>query len=352
MPRRRTRLWGNLSFILATLASLSILVGMRTVVSSFSIPADTVSEENPTLPSDSSTFRVEFPLCLVHVGKAAGSSVSCGLGLTYADCEGMPRDKLEQTYHFHMRRNNCPSNTRSYAVTLRNPITRLQSWFDFEKNIVPTRKNKHQEEQMKRKRGMLFTECYSDFGNLATTGLQPLQEEVSVAKPINMTCPQRAWAAALGVRAFSYHEWYNYEHYWTGIQNHPGFENRSSVHGLRMEHLIEDWSTVTTEKLFRPVNQGSSSKSSKTLSSEAMINLCRALCPEIQIYKQFLQLADNLEDVQVEESIREVQVFCPLETRHIRECPEIPTFPKLNVPRQQYKAETKKRLFQIMPNKN
>ena len=58
-------------------------------------------------------FSIDFPLCLVHIGKAAGSSVSCGLGLTYADCEGLPRDALNNnTHYFHMRRNTCPSQSK------------------------------------------------------------------------------------------------------------------------------------------------------------------------------------------------------------------------------------------------
>jgi hypothetical protein len=33
-------------------------------------------------------FTFDFPLCLVHVGKTAGSTISCGLGLMYADVRG------------------------------------------------------------------------------------------------------------------------------------------------------------------------------------------------------------------------------------------------------------------------
>jgi hypothetical protein len=319
-------------------------------------------------------FLVEFPLCLVHVGKAAGSSVSCGLGLFYADCEGMPRDKLPQTHFFHMRRNNCPlQTTQTYLVTLRNPLTRMQSWFDFEKNIVPSRHNNPQEEaKIKRQRGMLFTECYGSFVDLVAIGLRPLAlakannqsvvVSVSVAKPVDMTCPERAWAAILGVRAFSYHEWYNYEYYWTGMHNH-GYNNNNnnnntnqSLKVLRTEHLQEDWATISTETLFRPVNRRKSNQTSTTTSTtimqlldnkEAMENLCRALCPEIQIYKEILQHADNLDDAQHRESIQEVQALCPFETVAVRECPGIPTFPPIRVPRRQYQTETKKRLYQI-----
>jgi hypothetical protein len=100
-------------------------------------------------------FTFDFPLCLIHVGKAAGSSLSCGLGLTYADCEGMPRDPpLPNTYYFHMKKDTCRPVENAHAknssnvpiatflILIRNPLTRIQSWFHFEKNIIPIRQNK------------------------------------------------------------------------------------------------------------------------------------------------------------------------------------------------------------------
>jgi hypothetical protein len=79
-----------------------------------------------TNPHSSTPFRnLTLPLCLVHIGKSAGSSVSCGLGFTYANCEGMPRNRIPNTHFFHMRRKNCPvDNTATLLVTLRNPIDR------------------------------------------------------------------------------------------------------------------------------------------------------------------------------------------------------------------------------------
>lgn len=334
-------------------------------------------------------FRVDFPLCLVHVGKAAGSSVSCGLGLTYADCEGMPRDRLPHTHFFHMRRNNCPRSstttataTRTYAVTLRNPLTRLQSWFDFEKDIVPTRGKTSQAQvaQVRSQRAILFQDCYPTFERFVLEGLVPLvpvvgnnnnnsnNETVTAGNPKDMTCSERAWAAVLGVRAFSYHEWYNYEYYWTGIQPRGGFPSGPSsasppvVYALRTEHLEQDWMTVSKEPLFRPVNRSKpkSSNNKNTTNTHtsptflmentrAREQLCRALCPEIQFYKQFLLVSTNLSPTQQKESLQEVKNYCPLETSlQPRDCPGIPTFPKIRVKGRQYRTEIKKRLYEII----
>ena len=154
-------------------------------------------------------FTFDFPLCLVHVGKTAGSSISCGLGLMYANCEGMPREpSLDNIYYFHMKKNTCRHGRRdvdigiaTFLMTVRNPLMRIQSWFFFEKDIIPSRKNKNDQERLKWKRGLLFSECYNNFFDLVTKGLVPMRSNGSnsdthniSAKPINMTCQQRAWS--------------------------------------------------------------------------------------------------------------------------------------------------------------
>ena len=187
-------------------------------------------------------------------------------------------------------------------------------------------------------------------------------------------------SAITGQREFSYHEWYNYEHYWTQTASYLNKkQSESSVSPpsllvLRTEHLLEDWSNISKEVLFRQVNKGirgthsiipepniSTIHSSESSSSTKVvdtshndekargfwINLCHAMCPEIQIYKQILHRANNLNTSQVKESIREVQVLCPEEPSSLRDCPGIPQFPLIMVPRRQYMAETKKRLFII-----
>lgn len=236
---------------------------------------------------------------------------------------------------------------------------------------------------MRWKRGLLFAECFSEFVALASVGLTPFlgnQSVVDVVKVQNMTCQERAWAAIMGVREFSYHEWFNYEHYWEGVQllqtsSSSSSSRRPALKVLRTEHLHEDWGSVSTEALYRHVNQrrpspverseqnngttthhhqvssGENTRKDKnsglsSLPSIAIENLCRALCPEIQFYKRFLMAADNLNATQRLQSIQEIQRSCPQETPELREsCPDIPSFPPLQVPKRQHQTETKKRLF-------
>ncbi|KAL3928688.1 MAG: hypothetical protein SGBAC_012539 [Bacillariaceae sp.] len=274
----------------------------------------------------------------------------------YADCEGMPREALPNTHYFHIKRNTClPGNTATYLVTLRNPITRLQSWFNFEKNIIPYRKNKQQEAKAIQQRGRLFTGCYTDFESFAAVGLQRLQKPtIQAVKVVDMSCPERAWAAAIGARAFSYHEYYNYEHYYNGLHIHKGKNNGShevSIQALRSEHLQDDWATISSEELFRQVNRTPKNQSTTSsyfsLTTKAMANLCHALCSEIQYYKRFLSLAENLSPSDVKTSMQELIAMCPDETETTRECQALPTFPKLKIPQGKYDHETKKRFYEV-----
>jgi hypothetical protein len=285
-----------------------------------------------------------------------------------------------------MRKNNCLRNDEksetvaTLLMTVRNPLIRIQSWFNFEKDILPTRRNKQDEERLRWKRGMLFVDCYDNFVELVTEGLDvslmAATNEVSMERPINMTCKERAWAAVLGVREFSYHEWYNYEHYWTELQNlYLGKDSKSSLLVLRTEHLLEDWSELSKEELFRRVNQGSNTSSAivppslsntSTVSASESLdspkvnetsieidssrfwwNLCHAMCPEIRIYQQILERAENMNASQVRESLLEVQAMCPQYDPHQTGCPGIPHFPLMKVPRRRYVSEPKKRLFAI-----
>ena len=49
------------------------------------------------------------------------------------------------------------------------------------------------------------------------------------------------------------------------------------------------------------------------LSDESKDIICQALCNEIKVYKKILQLADNLDDFQVQQSFNELEKSCPFE---------------------------------------
>eukprot|EP00554_Chaetoceros_debilis_P007731 CAMPEP_0194077440 /NCGR_PEP_ID=MMETSP0149-20130528/4063_1 /TAXON_ID=122233 /ORGANISM="Chaetoceros debilis, Strain MM31A-1" /LENGTH=409 /DNA_ID=CAMNT_0038758463 /DNA_START=644 /DNA_END=1873 /DNA_ORIENTATION=- len=132
-----------------------------------------------------------------------------------------------------------------------------------------------------------------------------------------------------------------------------------TIYAIRTEHLEEDWGVIDrmlggdNSDVKKPLRKnswgkqggtgtgtgtGKSSSSSKvadvdmdmvhgvpnkTLSYAGRLNLCHALCNEIQIYKQLLHLAINIDHHRENESLDELIATCPDERREIRDCPLI-----------------------------
>ena len=71
----------------------------------------------------------------------------------------------------------------------------------------------------------------------------------------------------------------------------------------RNHHSITQHQFVASEKQL--------AVSDRNISAAGMANLCRALCREIEIYKQILSVADNFSKEQVKESLRELHRTCP-----------------------------------------
>jgi hypothetical protein len=123
----------------------------------------------------------------------------------------------------------------------------------------------------------------------------------------------------------SFHNVWNYEWYLHYLLDRKAGGKDLEIFLLRIEHLDEDWSNLdsflggTGSPLpkSRSHNNDASEKqlavSDRYISAEGMKNLCRALCREIQVYKQILSIADNLSKEQVEESLRELSETCPKE---------------------------------------
>jgi hypothetical protein len=127
--------------------------------------------------------------------------------------------------------------------------------------------------------------------------------------------------------------WHNamgYSYYWDVIQKASSIDSAHLL-VMRAEHLQDDWNSL--EQLFGGHSNNNTrafdSKLNKSrklgrdkLSQEGTRNLCRALCREIQVYKEFLFRAGNLNATQRQESIAELLNVCPEETMEIRSCSE------------------------------
>lgn len=140
-------------------------------------------------------------------------------------------------------------------------------------------------------------------------------------------CKQLAFQA---VRGSTYvapsHFYYNYQYYFYGIPSN------SSIVVIRNEYLKEDWNALEeslsgrtdamSKDTIPKVNQNTwTNQDDLFISDESLGILCKALCNEIQVYKQILLLAQNLNQGQVQASLDALEVKCPTEAI-TAECPD------------------------------
>lgn len=253
-------------------------------------------------------------LCFVHVGKTAGTTIACYLGFRYRGEEQfmMPKGRLrDNTVHaFHNWINDCPDDDDYYLFATRDPISRIQSWFTYERPL--SYRGEQDIESLQQKR--LFIDCpFPHLNNLAEDGLG---DNPTVPK----TCRKRAFDAIRGYRIFYRHNFYNYQWY----LDHVPKEKPLMV--LRQEYLATDW-TSAEAFLARLANDTSHfaitfphrnrspivAEADKYLSEKALKNLCAVLCKEIQAYKTILDRSVNLSPEDKAASLESLGQKCPRE---------------------------------------
>ena len=313
-------------------------------------------------------------MTFVHVGKAGGSSILCNIREAFkfgkVHCPGYTHENSLQYAHAEEDDSAISASTNCYVhyderlyyydnptfvVNVRNPIHRLMSWYLYEHrenwdatvdHVLFPNRPKHCGQQM------LFA-CYPTLDSLATIGLagdRPSEGELLTIGPdlSEYDCRHWAWSGVRGRVPASFHNLWNYEWYLQHLlqkkeeakakekeKEHEEDSNEDDIEifVLRIEHLKEDWSHL--DKLLGgkgsalPASSSHANDASekalvvtnRTISADGMANLCRALCAEIQVYKQILAVADNLNPFEVEESLNELQKTCPEErSLHPRDC--------------------------------
>ena len=185
--------------------------------------------------------------------------------------------------------------------------------------------------------------CYRHFEDLITIGLrdpppssrhhhprQQQQHQPLKIKFQNLSaddCSAWAWATIQGNIPADYHNAYNYGWYAYRML-YDIRSNNSDIYAIRMEHLHHDWSVVdqmlggdgiVPSALHQRQNAAQIKpllrvRNPHAFSEEGRRNLCRALCEEIQVYKQLLVRAIDLSEEDVTTSLEELQQQCPEET--------------------------------------
>ena len=166
----------------------------------------------------------------------------------------------------------------------------------------------------------------------------PLNQKVKIG--MNLTaeeCSAWAWGTVRGILPADYHNAFNYDWYAYRMLFDPR-SNQSDIYALRTEHLAKDWVTIdrmlggdgsVPENLIVPQNSANHKDLRVTdhhTTEVGVRNLCRALCEEIQIYKQLLARAVNLGPEDLAESMEELRRQCPEEVDiNPRKCPTPPS---------------------------
>lgn len=245
-------------------------------------------------------------LCFVHVGKTGGSTIGCRLGfqLHCKNKQSAPGVLPQLATHMvHNDVDDCSPNTKRYLVSVRNPVDRIRSAFVYERPGVNGTMTNY---EMNRNR--IYEECgFTTLNELAEQGLDS-------AGNATQQCKFRAYKHIHGMQQYGYHCFYNYRRYYEEAMK---VEETTEIYLIRNEHLIDDWNQL--EVLFGGPSQALQSAgrdnpgqtSNRILSDAAQRILCDHLSDEIQIYKELLVRAVNLDALDVQMSLKELGVSCP-----------------------------------------
>ena len=295
-------------------------------------------------------------ICFVHVGKAGGSTIGCMLGFNLHCDESSQTNNNDNhggsgsssssssssssnhdiidllpivtTHTFHREVNDCVDDSHYYLFTLRDPVARILSAYNYERpNSTDVRAHKSTGFFP---RGKLYDEChFPTLEELAQKGLLNKKKD-----PLSIVCHDRAMNAIMGIRPYMAHGYYNYQYYaqfaFGTRENHfasttPDDTAKSAnVLVIRNEHIAHDWNQIsilldgkmgTLNESNVPKNNPTLQKlpNEKYLSNTSKAVLCEVLCNEIQIYKGLIRTAINLNVDDRELSMQELQSTCPKE---------------------------------------
>jgi len=311
----------------------------------------------PPKPWPADRPKLTRKISYLHIGEAGGTALACSLreARRYGvrrRCGKPARARFKNdgyvesaisrqvTCYSHYNYNGrCLDEAQytSFLVNLRNPIDRMKSWYLHEHFLnEPTTQPEFSKNTL-HCGALMLGSCYKTFDDLTAVGLLPprdLSNRLPIRKDLTPDeCGHWAWSAVEGAIPASYHNHFNYEWYLRPLLDaghaRPQLDGDKEIFVVRAEHLDDDWSKIdkmvggTGETVPSDLTDGSAifgSTSDKhllatntTLSETGALNLCRALCREIQVYKMLLFRAANLDMADFNQSMTELREYCPEE---------------------------------------
>ncbi|KAL3823882.1 hypothetical protein ACHAXA_005464 [Cyclostephanos tholiformis] len=301
--------------------------------------------EKPTWAKKVIPYNKKTPLdkqiCFVHVGKAGGSTVGCMLGFNL-HCEShndiIDLLPIVTTHAFHRGINDCLDDAKYYLFVVRDPLARMLSAFNYERPNATDPKAHRSQGPFSR--GKLYDECnFQTLEDLAQNGL--LNKHPN---GVSDQCRTRANKAVTGLGNYIAHWYFNYQYYAQSVfgtkeDNYTSTAPNSNTNILviRNEHIVEDWNKINVildghngvlQSSQVPRNNPTAPKipNEKYLSDDSKAALCEVLCNEIQIYKELISKAKNLNNNDMDQSINELQQICPKEAMNNTCLQERPDF--------------------------
>eukprot|EP00547_Thalassionema_nitzschioides_P001609 CAMPEP_0194210358 /NCGR_PEP_ID=MMETSP0156-20130528/8174_1 /TAXON_ID=33649 /ORGANISM="Thalassionema nitzschioides, Strain L26-B" /LENGTH=400 /DNA_ID=CAMNT_0038937689 /DNA_START=48 /DNA_END=1250 /DNA_ORIENTATION=- len=277
----------------------------------------------------------------VHIGKCGGVSVERAIQKTENGRNAIITEGVA-SYHMLPPPADYVSLLNDWMFAIRDPITRIQSnWIYAHPLNNPYRMDKTQLQ------GFItqMHNCYPSLDDAATKGLS----SPSTSHTGEGYCPEllrRIFMGELkhGPQVIHYGRGFRYHISPFLKKNDDGTSviEGKNIYVVRQENMEKDLNSINaafggsptsfTEKIGNyphfwdyKTNTAKSVDSlpytDRTLSPEGMSNLCWILCDEIQVYKQVLQQAKNLERDQLEDSMKKLAQHCPKEAAEDYRCP-------------------------------
>ena len=253
----------------------------------------------------------EKQTCFMHVGKAGGSTIGCLLGFSLhcgTNNQTVTSLLAASTAHAsHRCVHDCADEVAYNLFVVRDPLARALSAFNYGKQKLL---EKNSTKKWVKDKELIYECDFFSLNDLAERGL------VKDSHNTTDECRSRAKDALLGTESSLIHWYYNYQFYYELVS--PD----ANIVVIRNEHIVDDWNSVETilggdadfTKEMVPVNNAHQKKPEEIyLSDTAKVVLCETLCNEIQVYKQILKRAQNINKQQYMESMKELMASCPKE---------------------------------------
>lgn len=272
-------------------------------------------------------------IAFVHIGKTGGttaskmirrqctfsSDIACAKHIAVEEYKSIPKSNETQISkqvqeYYHVRKVNA-TKYNSFIISVRHPIDRLISWFLHEhplNGLLPRRKDDDI---------LNLFECYKEINDLATIGLQPTLSNDEKKR----YCQLLARYYVTGKLNRSQHSTANY-HYYTNDLLHEYNSSQKEIFLLRTNYFWKDWESInyilggghnsTIEINHHTHRQNKEHKvivSNRTISLGGLVNFCKFLCAEIQLYKELIYRAANLNDMDKDTSLNELKETCPIQ---------------------------------------